>query len=55
MNVFAQSSLMAAVSNLGLGIFVYLDDRKNPANKTFFVMTFCMVVWSFEVFGPYFF
>ena len=55
MNVFAQSSLMAAVFNLGLGIFTYFNDRKNPVNKAFFVMTFCMVVWSSEVFGLYFF
>lgn len=55
MNLFAQSSLVAAVFNLGLGIFVYLNDRKNPVNKAFFVMTFSMVVWSSEIFGLYFF
>lgn len=55
MNVFAQSSLMAAVFSLGLGIFVYFDDRKNPVHKTFFVMTVCIISWSSEVFGLYFF
>jgi len=55
MNVFAQSSLMAAVFSLGLGIFVYLNDRKNLTNKTFAIISFCMAIWSFEVFGLYFF
>jgi len=55
MNVFAQSSLIATLFNLGLGIFVYLNDRKNPVNKVFFVMTFSMVVWSAEIFGLYYF
>ncbi len=40
------SSLLTIICSLFLGIFVYLRDRKNPANINWLLMSICVSIWS---------
>lgn len=48
MNFFIILNIMIAVTSIGLGIFVYKNDTRNPRNKTFLAYTTSVFVWSFS-------
>ena len=47
MNLFALSGLLTGISSLVFGIYVYLKNRRNKANKLFAIFTFAVAVWGF--------
>lgn len=47
LKVYIVASFVIAVSSLFLGIFVYLRDRKNLVNFTYFLLSISIAIWSF--------
>ena len=42
--------ILVFFSNLILGFFVYLKDRKNPINISFSILTTCISLWIFSIY-----
>ncbi|MCK4261496.1 GAF domain-containing protein [bacterium] len=53
MNPHSLSWFIAAVINLSLAIFVYLKNKKSEINRTFALMSICLCLWAFLLFGTY--
>jgi len=52
-NPHSFSWLIATLINLLLAGFIYLRDRKNRLNSIFALMSLCLGIWTFHVFGLY--
>jgi len=48
MNLFLSFSLINGITATVLGIFVFFKDRKSLINKTFFLMSLGVAIWSFS-------
>lgn len=51
MNTHALISLLSAVINIILAIFVFVKNKKSYLNIAFVLMTFCIAIWNINTFG----
>jgi hypothetical protein len=52
-NPHSLSPFLATVINLFLAWFVYSRNKENRVNRTFALMSFCIAVYNFDVYGLY--
>ncbi len=48
MNIHALPPIIAAVTYLLIGIFIYARERRNPVNRAFAIMLICVSSWNIE-------
>ncbi len=50
-NVYALIALANAIGSFAIGLFVFLQNRKNRAHQTFFLLTLSVTIWSVAYYG----